>query len=70
VPPGASAKAVGLAIGCIFLGQLLHPFVLKPLRENFGIEGAFVWLGAACLAAGGLALARRARGDIVAAPAA
>jgi MFS family permease len=67
VPPGASAKAVGLAIGCIFLGQFLHPFILRPMRESLGIEGAFVWLGAASLAAMAIALIRRLRGDIVAA---
>ena len=47
VPPAAAPRAIGLAVGCIFLGQFLHPFVLAALRAAAGIEGAFVWVGAA-----------------------
>src|SRR5208337_2211957 len=51
VPHEASARAIGLAIGCIFLGQFLHPFVMLPLRQAVGTQGMFIWVGVAALAA-------------------
>jgi predicted MFS family arabinose efflux permease len=51
VPPSVVAPAMGMALGSIFAGQFLHPFVMLPLREHFGLHGALVWLGIASLAA-------------------
>ncbi len=62
VPPSASARAVGLAMGCLFLGQFLHPLALTPLRVAFGLHDAFLWMGAASLFAAGLAVAWRFMG--------
>jgi predicted MFS family arabinose efflux permease len=50
VPPSAAANAVGVAMGCLFLGQFLHPPALTPLREAFGLHGAFLWMGGLSLA--------------------
>jgi MFS family permease len=69
VSPAASARAMGLAIGCIFLGQFLHPFVLSPLRTAFGLQGAFFWVGGASLAAAVIAALWRLRVGFRAAPA-
>ncbi len=33
VTPSASARAMGMALGCIFAGQFVHPFVVKPLTR-------------------------------------
>ena len=49
VPPSAAANAVGVAMGCLFLGQFLHPPALTPFREAFGLHGAFLWMGALSL---------------------
>jgi predicted MFS family arabinose efflux permease len=62
VPPSASARAIGLAMACLFLGQFLHPLALQPLRIAFGLHDAFIWMGAASLAAAVLALLARLRG--------
>jgi MFS family permease len=56
VPPAANARAMGVAIGCIFLGQFLHPFILTPLRLAVGLHEAFLWVGSASLVAAMLAL--------------
>jgi predicted MFS family arabinose efflux permease len=45
VPLSASANAVGLAMGSLFLGQFLHPPALTPFRTAFGLHGAFLWMG-------------------------
>jgi MFS family permease len=45
VPPSAAANAVGVAMGCLFLGQFLHPPALTPFRTAFGLHGAFLWMG-------------------------
>jgi len=60
VPRAASARAMGIAVGCIFMGQLLHPFVLKPIRLRFGVDDAFLYVGGASLAGAALTLAWRA----------
>jgi predicted MFS family arabinose efflux permease len=62
VPPSASAKAVGLATGCLFLGQFLHPPVLTPFRTIFGLHGAFLWMGGASLAVAVIAVLWSLRG--------
>jgi MFS family permease len=61
VPPSASARAVGLSMGCLFLGQFLHPPALAPLREAFGLHGAFLWMGGLSLAAAVIAVLSRLR---------
>jgi MFS family permease len=55
VAPSAVAPAMGMALGSIFAGQFVHPFVMLPLRTHFGLHGALVWLGIASLAAAVLA---------------
>ena len=52
VGQGASARAMGLAVGCIFFGQFLHPYVLSAIRVGVGLHDAFVWVGAVSLFAG------------------
>ena len=52
VPPSAAANAVGMAMGCLFLGQFLHPPALTPFREAFGLHGAFLWMGGLSLLLG------------------
>jgi len=61
VPPSATARAVGMAMGCLFLGQFLHPLALTPLRIAFGLHDAFYWMGGASLIAGALAILARLR---------
>jgi MFS family permease len=67
VSPSASARAMGMALGCIFLGQFIHPFVVKPLTDSFGLHGAFLWLGGASAAAALLAALWRLKGGVRAA---
>jgi predicted MFS family arabinose efflux permease len=64
----ASARAIGIAIGCIFLGQFLHPLVLAPLRIIFGLHAAFLWMGGASLIAALLALLQRLKENRSTAP--
>jgi MFS family permease len=59
--PAAAARGVGLAVGCIFLGQFLNPYVLSPLRAAFGVQGAFVAAGAAAALGAALAVIWRLR---------
>jgi predicted MFS family arabinose efflux permease len=59
VTPAASARAIGMALGCIFLGQFIHPFVVNPLRTSFGLHNAFLILGAASFVAAALAVVWR-----------
>jgi MFS family permease len=56
VPLSASANAVGLAMGSLFLGQFLHPPALTPLRAAFGLHGAFLWMGGLSLVVAVLAV--------------
>jgi MFS family permease len=66
VPSEVSSRAVGLGVGCVFLGQFLNPYILAPLRTAFGLHDAFLWVGGASLVAALLSLAwpRRARGVV------
>lgn len=68
VPPSASSRAMGLSIGCIFLGQLVNPFVVKPIREAIGLDQAFIWVGGVSLVAALLTMLWRARGGLRTAP--
>ena len=45
-------RAMGVSIACLFLGQFINPWVMAPLRENFGIASAFNILGLAHLVGG------------------
>ena len=65
VSPSATARAMGMALGCIFLGQFLHPFVMKPLTDAFGLNGAVFWLGAASALAAVIAALWRLKGGEV-----
>jgi MFS family permease len=56
VTPAASARAMGMALGCIFLGQFIHPFVMTPLRSVFGLHQAVIYLGVASLVGAVLAV--------------
>jgi MFS family permease len=69
VPHDAHARAIGFAVGCIFLGQFIHPFVLLPLRDAVGIQGAFIWMGGAGLVAVAITMVWRMRSPIHPAPA-
>jgi predicted MFS family arabinose efflux permease len=51
VTPAAVPRAMGMALGCIFAGQFVHPFVVTPIRAAFGLHNAFLFLGIASLAA-------------------
>jgi CBS-domain-containing membrane protein len=62
VPASASANAVGLAMGGLFLGQFLHPPALAPFRTAFGLHGAFLWMGGLSLAVSVLAILWSFRG--------
>jgi predicted MFS family arabinose efflux permease len=63
VPPAASARAVGLAMGALFLGQFLHPYALLPFRITFGLHDAFLWMAGISLLAAALAVVWRLRGS-------
>jgi predicted MFS family arabinose efflux permease len=65
VSSAAVPRAMGMALGCIFLGQFLHPFVMKPLTDMFGLNGAVFWLGVASAVAAVLAALSRFRGGEV-----
>ncbi len=47
VEPSANAKAMGFAFGAIFVGLMINPFIVKPLREALGFQSAFAAIGAA-----------------------
>jgi MFS family permease len=61
VAPSATARAMGVALGCIFLGQLLHLPVVTPLRTEFGLRNAFIILGVAAAVGAVLAVIGRFR---------
>ena len=60
VSPAAVPKAMGMALGCIFAGQFIHPFVVTPIRAAFGLHNAFLFLAAVIAALGRFVRPRRA----------
>jgi dipeptide/tripeptide permease len=57
-PPAVRSRAVGLLYTVQFLGDFVNPFAIYPLRLLFGIEGAFVAIGALMSAGAAIALLR------------
>ncbi|MDB5977813.1 MAG: transporter [Nevskia sp.] len=57
-PLPVRARALGLLYTVQFFGDFINPFVIYPLRQSFGIEGAFVAIGG-LMFAGALAAALR-----------
>jgi hypothetical protein len=49
-------------MGCLFIGQFLHPLALTPLRVAFGLQVAFLWMGGASAFAAALAVGWRFMG--------
>ncbi len=49
-PVALQARAIGLLLSAVFLGQFLNPLVVDPLRSGLGIHGAFIAVGAVFLA--------------------
>jgi len=41
-PERLRARAVGLLLSAVFLGQFLNPLIVDPLRTSLGIHGAFL----------------------------
>jgi len=41
-PERLRARAVGLLLSAVFLGQFLNPLIVDPLRTSWGIHGAFL----------------------------
>ncbi|PRX27326.1 putative MFS family arabinose efflux permease [Paraburkholderia sp. BL18I3N2] len=39
------SRALGLLLSAVFFGQFLNPWVVAPLRNWFGVEGAFMAVG-------------------------
>jgi MFS family permease len=60
-PVALRPRALGLMYTVIFVGEFLNPWVVTPLRMQFGIDAAFVLIGAAALAAAGFSWLRRER---------
>ena len=52
VGPQASSRAMGVAFGCLFLGQFLQPFEIAPLRSTIGIQQTFIAVGLATAVVG------------------
>lgn len=50
-PERVRGRAIGLNSTALFLGQVLIPFAFAPLRQSFGIHGAFIATGVPMLIA-------------------
>ena len=55
------ATALGLMYTMIFVGEFLNPWVVTPLRVAFGIDTAFMLVGAAALSGAAVAYLRQSR---------
>jgi MFS family permease len=51
-PYAAHGRVIGLFVTTMFSGSFLNPFVIIPLKINFGIHNAFVIVGIMSLAIG------------------
>jgi MFS family permease len=60
-PVAFRPRALGLMYTMIFVGEFLNPWVVTPLHLKFGIDQAFVIIGAAALVAAGFAWLRQRR---------
>jgi len=60
-PVALRPRALGLMYTMIFVGEFLNPWVVTPLHLKFGIDQAFVIIGAAALVAAGFAWLRQRR---------
>jgi MFS family permease len=58
VSVGGRASAIGLVQVSQYLGAFLNPYVIRPLTDAFGQDGAFMAVGVASAAAAILALVR------------
>jgi hypothetical protein len=54
-------RAMGAGIAALFFGQFLNPLAMRPLREAWGIETAFIIVGSVYLAAAAMFVIARAR---------
>jgi MFS family permease len=57
-PYAAHGRVIGLFVTTMFSGSFLNPFVIIPLKVNFGIHNAFVIVGIMSLAIGIVSLMR------------
>ncbi len=46
------ARAMGYMMSAVFMGHVLNPFVLKPIRAALGVHGAFTVVGAFLVVSG------------------
>ena len=60
-PLALRATALGLMYTMIFVGEFLNPWVVTPLRVAFGIDTAFLLVGAAALSGAAVAYVRQSR---------
>jgi len=58
-PVAMRPRALGLMYTMIFVGEFLNPWVVTPLHVKFGIDTAFLLVGAAALGGAGLAYLRQ-----------
>ena len=49
-PQSLHARAMGLLIAALYGGQFLNPLLFAPLRQLFGVSGAFMAAGAGLIA--------------------
>lgn len=57
-PAGSRERAAGLIAPSFYVAQFANPLVMQPLRVAFGVQWAFILVGALLLAAALLAAAR------------
>jgi MFS family permease len=56
VSDAAASRAIGLAVGSLFLGQFLHPYVVKVLAASLNLQQTVVAIGLFCVVVGVLAV--------------
>lgn len=60
-PPALRDRAIAILYSAIFLGDFLNPLIIRPISEALTRHGAFALVGAICIVATIVALARRPR---------